>query len=79
MPRRDATMRELSDLVKGVHEEALRHSSILSISVVYPDGRGDLRIRKLASVHATRYSKDDDVSLATLRFETGDFLDVAIM
>lgn len=81
-PRRpDATLRELVTLVKEVNEGARRPGCRLSLSFVYPDprGTGAYCMRDAGTVHSTRTGRDDERTLRTLRFQTGDFLDIAVL
>jgi histone deacetylase complex subunit SAP18 len=78
--RPDATLRELVTLVKEVNDSARRPGVKLSLSFVYPDPRGGgYRMREAGTVHSVRAGRDDERSLRSLRFQTGDFLDVAIL
>jgi len=75
---RDASLRELTELIKEVNPAARRREARLSFAFVYPDKRGKNVLREVGSVVATRKGEDDNKSLEQLHFETGDFLDVAI-
>lgn len=78
---RDATLRELTELVKEVSPSARRRDARLSFAFVYPDRRGRNVIRNVGLTHANGASRrggDDARTLAELMFQTGDFLDVAI-
>ncbi|KAL3678698.1 hypothetical protein R1sor_021654 [Riccia sorocarpa] len=78
---RDATLRELTELVKEVSPAARRREARLSFAFVYPDRRGRNVIRNVGMTHSNGNSRrggDDGRSLAELSFQTGDFLDVAI-
>ncbi|KAL4427142.1 hypothetical protein ABPG77_001146 [Micractinium sp. CCAP 211/92] len=74
----DATLRELSDLVKEVQPAARRPMARLSFAFVYPDRRGRNVMRQVGQVHSTRLGGDDSKTLKELNFQTGDFLSVAI-
>lgn len=76
--RRDATLRELCDLVKEVKPAARGRSTRLSFGFVYPDKAGQPKMRIVGTVHATRPGRDDNKTLADLKFQTGDYLDVGI-
>ena len=65
-------MREMS-------EDAQQTNCRLSLAFVYTDRLGAVHMRNVGTVHATKRGKDDDKILKTLRFQTGDFLDVAIL
>jgi hypothetical protein len=77
--RPDASLRELVNCVKEVKEEARRPNCRLSLAFVYTDGRGEVHMRTVGVVHSTKRGKDDDKALRALRFQTGDFLDVAVL
>eukprot|EP00271_Cylindrocystis_brebissonii_P002499 TRINITY_DN1315_c0_g1_i2.p2 TRINITY_DN1315_c0_g1~~TRINITY_DN1315_c0_g1_i2.p2 ORF type:complete len:162 (-),score=45.94 TRINITY_DN1315_c0_g1_i2:929-1414(-) len=76
---KDATLRELTDLVKEVAPLARRRDARLSFAFIYPNRRGRNVIRKVGSTFSGgRKTPDDTKSLEELSFQTGDFLDVAI-
>eukprot|EP00275_Glaucocystis_incrassata_P001766 EC123906.1.p1 GENE.EC123906.1~~EC123906.1.p1 ORF type:complete len:133 (+),score=10.60 EC123906.1:129-527(+) len=74
----DATLRELTDLIKEVNMAARRREARLSFAFVYPDKRGNNVIRQVGMTHSSRKGEDDSKTLAELHFQTGDFLDVSI-
>ncbi len=76
--RKDATLKELSDLIKGVRRQAQQRTARLSFAFVFPDKNGVNTLRTAGQVFMGRRSEDDRKTLTDLRFETGDFLDVAI-
>ncbi|KAL8142176.1 hypothetical protein V2J09_015208 [Rumex salicifolius] len=77
---KDATLRELTDLVKEVTPEARKRGSRLSFAFVYPDNRGRFVVRRVGETFAFGNGRqlDDNRALGDLGFETGDYLDVAI-
>ncbi|GAB5359172.1 hypothetical protein AAMO2058_000522000 [Amorphochlora amoebiformis] len=75
---KDATLGELTSLIKGVRKAARRRTARLSFAFVYPDRSGKKVVRVVGQTFATRRSDDGHKSLADLHFETGDYLDVAI-
>eukprot|EP00798_Chlamydomonas_sp_ICE-L_P021350 gene21350-28286_t len=75
----DATLRELSDLIKEVQPHARNRMSKTSFAFVYPDQRGLNVMRQVGQVHSIRVTEDDNKTLKALNFQTGDFLDVAIL
>eukprot|EP00898_Chlorokybus_atmophyticus_P001037 jgi/Chlat1/1934/Chrsp153S02242 len=76
----DATLRELTDLVKEVEPSARRRDARLSFAFVYPDRRGRNVIRQVGYTSSIpRRGEDDNKMLQQLNFQTGDFLDVAIL
>lgn len=75
----DATLRELTDLVKEVQPAAKRINARLEFAFVYPDKRGRNVMRPVgAAISGKPGMEDDKKSLKQLNFQTGDFLDVAI-
>ncbi|KAH7426678.1 hypothetical protein KP509_10G012200, partial [Ceratopteris richardii] len=78
---RDATLRELTDLVKEVAPAARRKEAKLSFAFVYPHRRGRNVIRNVGMTFASggRRGSDENRTLNDLNFQTGDFLDVAIL
>lgn len=67
----DATLRELSDLVKDVQAAARARNARISFAFVYPDVKGRNVMRQVGTVHATRPSDDDNKSLRQLHFQIG--------
>ncbi|KAB5564437.1 hypothetical protein DKX38_004491 [Salix brachista] len=76
---KDATLRELTDLVKEVAPEARRRNAKLSFAFVYPDKNGRFVLRVVGMTHSSGRRPDDLKALAELNFQIGDYLDVAIM
>eukprot|EP00457_Paulinella_chromatophora_P017467 gb/GEZN01018518.1/.p1 GENE.gb/GEZN01018518.1/~~gb/GEZN01018518.1/.p1 ORF type:complete len:130 (+),score=22.17 gb/GEZN01018518.1/:36-425(+) len=75
---KNASLEELTTLIKGVTPEARKPDAMLSFALVYPDKEGKLKIRQVAQTFAHRRSQDDRRTLQQLQFETGDYLDVAV-
>uniref|UniRef100_A0A7N0U153 18 kDa Sin3-associated polypeptide n=1 Tax=Kalanchoe fedtschenkoi TaxID=63787 RepID=A0A7N0U153_KALFE len=79
---KDATLRELTDLVKEVSPAARRRDAKLSFAFVYPDKRGRFVVREVGQTLSYANGKrmlDDGKALADLNFMIGDYLDVAIL
>ncbi|KAJ9188409.1 hypothetical protein P3X46_003768 [Hevea brasiliensis] len=77
---KDATLRELTDLVKEVAPAARRRDARLSFAFVYPDKNGRFVVREVGKTYSNRNGKlDDGKALAELGFQIGDYLDVAIL
>ncbi|OAY49265.1 histone deacetylase complex subunit SAP18 [Manihot esculenta] len=77
---KDATLRELTDLVKEVAPAATRRDARLSFAFVYPDKNGRFVVREVGKTYSNRNGKlDDGKALAELGFQIGDYLDVAIL
>ncbi|KAJ8443822.1 hypothetical protein Cgig2_017303 [Carnegiea gigantea] len=77
---KDATLRELTDLVKEVSPAARRRDAKLSFAVVYPDKNGRMQVRKVGETFSNPSKRrlDDNKALAELNFQIGDYLDVSI-
>ncbi|KAI9110139.1 hypothetical protein K1719_019180 [Acacia pycnantha] len=76
---KDATLRELTDLVKEVAPDARRRNAKLSFAFVYPDKHGRFIVREVGKTLSHGNGRlDDGKALAELGFEIGDYLDVAI-
>ncbi|ERM96316.1 hypothetical protein AMTR_s00001p00193310 [Amborella trichopoda] len=78
---KDATLRELTDLVKEVAPAARRRDAKLSFAFVYPDKNGRFVVKPVGMTHAYGNVRrlDDAKALADLSFQIGDYLDVAIL
>ncbi|KAL4621729.1 hypothetical protein ACB092_06G250500 [Castanea dentata] len=77
---KDATLRELTDLVKEVAPAARRKSARLSFAFVYPDNNGRFKVKEVGMTYSYGNGRlDDSKTLAELRFQIGDYLDVAIL
>mmetsp|Transcript_23946 Transcript_23946/g.26581 ORF Transcript_23946/g.26581 Transcript_23946/m.26581 type:complete len:132 (+) Transcript_23946:2-397(+) len=75
---KDASLAELTDLLKTAKRAARQPGARLSFAFVYPDKTGRNVVRQVGETYSNRRSKDDRLTLGSLKFETGDFLDVAI-
>lgn len=75
----DATLRELSDLLKEVQPAARRPNSRMGFALVYPDRRGHNVMRVVGQVHSARQGEDDRKTLRAIKFQTGDYLSVAVL
>lgn len=78
---KDATLRELTELVKEVAPEARRRDARLSFAFIYPNRQGNNIFRVVGSTFSSqsRTTTDDEKTLHELGFQTGDFLDLAIL
>ncbi|KNA15412.1 hypothetical protein SOVF_098550 [Spinacia oleracea] len=76
----DATLREMTDLVKEVSPAARRRDAKLSFAVVYPDKNGRMQVKKVGETfsNANKRRLDDNKALAEIYFQIGDYLDVSI-
>ncbi|CAN0351845.1 unnamed protein product [Ectocarpus sp. 8 AP-2014] len=74
----DATVREITTLIQGVVPAARRRQGRLSYAFVYPDSQGKQVLRQVASVFSVTQGQDDNKTLRDLKFQTGDYMEVAI-
>ncbi|KAG5882799.1 hypothetical protein JTB14_035629 [Gonioctena quinquepunctata] len=76
---RDATLQELTQLVKEVNPEARRKGTKFSFACVYPDTRQSVyRLREIGSTMTGVKGSEDLKTLGQLRLNIGDYLDIAI-
>jgi histone deacetylase complex subunit SAP18 len=76
---KDCTLRELVTLIKQERPAARQRNGRLSIAFVSPDKNGRMMMRYVAAIHAHRPSREDEKTLHELRYEPGDYIDVAIL
>ncbi|XP_041352505.1 histone deacetylase complex subunit SAP18-like [Gigantopelta aegis] len=75
----DATLKELTNLVKEVNPDARRKGTFFDFAIVYPDPRSPTyRLREIGTTCSGRKTADDSVTLAMKKFQIGDYLDIAI-
>jgi len=77
---RDATLREITELIKALNPAARARYAQISFALVYPDKSGLMALRPVGECSGDSRSsgRDDNKTLDELHFETGDYLDVAI-
>jgi histone deacetylase complex subunit SAP18 len=76
----DATLEELSGLVKEVNPDARKKGTTFEFRLVYPDVRGPaFRFRDIGSTTTGIKGPDDAKTLASVRFVIGDYLDVHVV
>lgn len=77
--RMDATLKELTSLVKEVNPDARRKGTFFDFAVVFPDPRTPVyRMREIGTTCAGHRGQDDGHSLTSKRFQIGDYLDIAV-
>jgi len=78
---KDATLRELTDLVKEVAPAARKRDAKLSFAFVYPDKNGRFVVRPVGTTFSYGNGRriDDGKTLDELGFQIGDYLSVAIL
>jgi histone deacetylase complex subunit SAP18 len=64
--------------LKDVIPVARRKTARLSFAFVYPDKQGHNVMKQVGMVSGIRKLDDENKTLGSLRFQTGDFLDIAI-
>jgi len=74
----DATLREITDLLKETQPVAREWGSRLNYSLVYPDKRGKNVLKEIGSVDAHRFGRDDNRTLDELHYQMGDFLAISL-
>jgi len=80
----DATLKELTSLVKEVNPEARRKGTFFDFAQVFPEfdqRRGGMtvyRMREIGSTCSGQKGADDAKTLASVRFTIGDYMDIAI-
>ncbi|WAR08901.1 SAP18-like protein [Mya arenaria] len=75
----DATLKELTSLVKEVNPDARRKGTFFDFSIVYPDSRSPTyRMREIGTTCSGHRGADDTVSLQAKRFVIGDYIDIGI-
>jgi len=74
----DATLKEISGLVKEVNPDARRHGTVFDFSLVYPDKFRSYRARSVGTTVSGQKTPDDNKTMSQLRFTIGDYLDIAI-
>lgn len=76
----DATLREITSLVKEVNPDARRKGTSFEFSFVFPDPRSPIyRMRDIGVTCAGQKGSDDNKTLAQARFCIGDYVDIAIL
>ncbi|ESO10956.1 hypothetical protein HELRODRAFT_72262, partial [Helobdella robusta] len=75
----DATLKELTNLVKEVNKEARVKGTYFDFGIVYPDSRSPAyKFRDIGSTCSGKKGLDDNVTLASRNFQIGDYIDIAI-
>ncbi|XP_035214156.1 histone deacetylase complex subunit SAP18-like [Stegodyphus dumicola] len=75
----DATLKELTGLVKEVNPDSRRKGTYFDFALVFPDGRGPgYRMRDIGTTISGQKGLEDSKTLYGCRFKIGDYLDIAI-
>ncbi|OAF69554.1 Sin3-associated polypeptide [Intoshia linei] len=76
----DATLKELSALIREVNEDSRKKGTVLEFSSVYADNfKPTFRMRTIGSTCVAKPSNEDNVTLGSKHFVIGDYIDVAII
>eukprot|EP01084_Bolivina_argentea_P113575 202380_1 len=78
---RDATLRELTDLVQDVYPPAQGRGSRLVYRIVYPNSTGAMTMREVGTVSVlgtSRPSLDETKTLKQLGFQPGDYFAINV-
>merc|ERR1739848_97928 len=77
---KDATLKELMNLVKEVNPEARRKGTYFDFAIVHANlNRGGFMIRDIGTTCSGQKCPDDQSTLHSKRFEIGDYLDISIV
>lgn len=75
----DATLRELTTLVRDVNPETRRKGTYFDFALVYPDSHSPgYRMREIGVTCSGQKGADDTKTLAQSKFTIGDYLDINI-
>ncbi|CAK9295748.1 unnamed protein product [Gordionus sp. m RMFG-2023] len=76
---KDATLKELTKLIQEVNPETRRKGTFFDFAIVFPDPRAPIyRMKDIGSTCSGLKGADDNVTLGSLKFQIGDYLDIAI-
>uniref|UniRef100_A0A8C0NJ39 Histone deacetylase complex subunit SAP18 n=1 Tax=Canis lupus familiaris TaxID=9615 RepID=A0A8C0NJ39_CANLF len=75
----DATLKELTSLVKEVYPEARKKGTHFNFAIVFTDPkRPGYRVKEIGSTMSGMKGTDDSMTLQSQKFQIGDYLDIAI-
>lgn len=74
----DASLRELTMLIRDSVDFAKRKDAILNFSFIFPDSKGKYQRKEIGNIHMYKKGQDDNKTLQQLRFSIGDFIDISI-
>lgn len=74
----DATLRELTTLVRDVNPETRRKGTYFDFAIVFPDRGPTWRMREIGVTCSGQKGADDTKTLANAKFTIGDYLDINI-
>lgn len=76
--RKDATLRDLVDLVQAAVPGSKENDVRFKFSFVIQDLNGKWKREEVGTLYASKKSRDDSLTLQDLRFVIGDFIDLNI-
>lgn len=75
----DATLRELTSLVRDVNPETRKKGTYFDFAIVYPEMRSqNYRMREIGVTCSGQKGADDSKTLAQVKFCIGDYMDINI-
>lgn len=75
----DATLRELTTLVKDVNPDTRRKGTYFDFAIVFGEpNRPGYRMREIGVTCSGQKGADDNKTLAQCKFVIGDYLDISI-
>jgi len=74
----DASLRELTMLIRDSVDFAKRKDAILNFSFIFPDSKGKYQRKEIGNIHMYKKGQDDNKTLQQLRFTIGDYIDICI-
>jgi histone deacetylase complex subunit SAP18 len=74
----DASLRELTILIKDAIELIRKKDSVFNFSFVFPDSKGKLQRKEIGAVYTNKKSFEEGKTLQVLKYTIGDFIDINI-
>ncbi|XP_058445977.1 histone deacetylase complex subunit SAP18 [Malaya genurostris] len=74
----DATLRELTTLVRDVNPETRRKGTYFDFAIVSPDRGSQFRMREIGVTCSGQKGADDSKTLTNAKFIIGDYMDINI-
>ena len=74
----DASLRELTMLIRDSLDFAKRKDANLNFSFIFPDSKGVLQRKEIGNVHTYKKYNDDNKTLKQLSFSVGDYIDICL-
>lgn len=74
----DSSLREICEIVKDAFEDARHKNAKLSLRMIYADQFGKMASAELGIISSHSKAFVDQRSLSSLKFQNGDFLDIAV-